>query len=104
MEMIYTYHAGVERADRIKAIEETLGFTNPVLEVQVVREEKRYLLTSSGVIVVKNLYTDVVVTAFMANVDQCYRLYRMAGKGQVAPKMMKRVRKNQERHAELFSI
>ena len=105
MKPIYTtYHAGVERANRLQALEEVLGFTKPVLEVEVYEEEKRYLLTSSGIIIVKNLYRDIVITAFMANVAQGYRLYRMAGKGQMSPKMEKRITKNCERHPELFTI
>ena len=99
-----TFHAGVERANRLQALEEVLGFTKPVLEVEVYEEEKRYLLTSSGIVIVKNLYRDIVITAFMANVNQCYRLYRMAGKGQMSPKMEKRVMKNCQRHPELFTI
>ena len=99
-----TYHAGVERANRLQALEEVLGFTKPVLEVVVEEEEKRYLLTSSGIIVVKNLYRDIVITAFMATVAQGYRLYRMAGKAQVSPKVYKRITKNIERHSELFYI
>lgn len=99
-----TYHAGVERANRLQALEDTLGFTKPVLEVEVYEEEKRYLLTSSGIIIVKNLYRDIVITAFMANVAQAYRLYKMSGKSQMSPKMEKKIVKNCERHPELFTI
>lgn len=99
-----TFHAGVERANRLQALEEVLGFTNAVLEVAVVEEEKRYILTSSGIIVVKNLHRDIVITAFMATVSQGYRLYRMAGKGQMSPRMEKRISKNCKRHPELFTI
>lgn len=102
--MLFSYHAQVERADRLVQLEEILGFTRIVLEVPVVEEEKRYCLTSSGIIIVKNLHREFVVTAFMANINQCYRLYRMAGKGQMSPKMYKRVTKNIERHSELFYI
>lgn len=102
--MLFSYHAQVERADRLAQLEEVLGFTKIVLEVEVVEEEKRYCLTSSGILIVKNLHRDYVVTAFMANIDQCYRLYRMAGKAQMSPKMYKRVIKNCERHKELFYI
>ena len=99
-----TYHARIERKNRIDVLEETLGFTKTVLEVENLEEEKRFCLTSSGVIIIKNLYKDIIITAYMANVDQCYRLYRMSGKSQIAPKMLKRVLKNQQRHSELFSI
>ncbi len=102
--MKFSYHAQVERADRLEQLEAVLGFTHIVLEVPVVEEEKRYCLTSSGILIVKNLYRDFVVTAFMVNIDQCYRLYRMAGKAQMSPKMYKRVTKNIERHSELFYI
>ena len=104
MKMLFSYHAKYERADRLEKLEEVLGFTKIVLEVPVVEEEKRYCLTSSGILIVKNLYRDYVVTAFMVNIDQCYRLYRMAGKAQMSPKMYKRVVKNCERHKELFYI
>lgn len=102
--MTFSYHVEYERADRLQALEEVLGFTKIVLEVPVVEEEKRFCMTSSGIFIVKNLYQDFVVTAFMANVDQCYRLCRMAGKSQIPPKLHKRVLKNIERHSELFAI
>ena len=99
-----TFHAECERANRLQALEEILGFTNAVLEIKCYEEEKKYLLTSSGIIVVKNLYRDTVITAYMANINQCYRLYRMAGKSQISPKVRKRVLKNIERHPELFAV
>lgn len=102
--MTFSYHAQYERADRLEQLEAVLGFTKVVLEVPVVEEQKRYCLTSSGILIVKNLYRDFVVTAFMVNVDQCYRLCRMAGKAQMPPKLYKRVVKNMERHSELFYI
>lgn len=102
--MLLSYHARVERAERLKMLEEILGFTKVVLEVEYKDEQTRYCLTSSGIIIVKNLYTDLVVTAYMANLNQCYRLYREAGKAQMSPKMRKRVLKNIERHSELFYI
>ena len=53
---------------------------------------------------VKAIEEEFVITAFMCNINQCYRLYRMAGKGQVSPKLYKRITKNIERHPELFHI
>ena len=102
--MTFSYHAEYERVDRLQALEEVLGFTKVVLEVPVVEDQKRYCITSSGIFIIKNLHRDYVVTAFMANVDQCYRLCRMAGKSQIPPKLHKRVLKNIERHSELFAI
>ena len=102
--MTFSYHATYERADRLQALEEVLGFTKIVVEVPVVEEQKRYCLTSSGILIVKNLHREYVVTAFMATIDQTYRICRMAGKSQIPPKLEKRVVKNNERHRELFYI
>ena len=102
--MKFSYHAEYERADRMAKLEEVLGFTSIVLEVPVVEERKRYCLTSSGILIVKALKEDFVITAWMANIDQCYRLYKMAGKSQIAPKVHKKVVKNLERHADLIYI
>lgn len=102
--MLFSYHAQCERADRLAQLEEVLGFTKIVLEVPVVEEQKRYCITSSGILIIKALHEDFVITAFMCNINQCYRLYRMAGKAQVSPKVYKRITKNLERHAELFHI
>ena len=102
--MLFSYHVQYERAERLQALEEILGFTNITLEVKCVEENKRYCLTSSGILIVKNLYEDFVITAWMATVDQCYKLYRMSGKNQISPKMYKRVKKNAIRHKELLYI
>lgn len=104
MTMNLSRHAETERINRLMALEKTLGFTKIVLEVAVEKDEVRYLLTSSGIIIVKNLYRDIVVTAFMANINQCYRLYRLAGKKQMSPKVYKKVTKNCEKHSNLFEI
>lgn len=102
--MTLSYHMTYERADRLQILEDTLGFTKIVLEVPVVNENKRYCLTSSGILIVKSLYDDFVITAFMVTVDQCYYICRLAGKGQIPPKLHKKIVKNIERHPELLYI
>lgn len=102
--MTLSYHAKVERAERLAMLEQVLGFTSIVLEVEYEKEDTKHCLTSSGIVIIKNLYTDLVVTAYMANLKQCYKLYRDAGKAQIAPRMYKRVKKNAERHSELFYL
>ena len=102
--MTFSYHAAYERADRLQALEEVLGFTKIIIEVPVVEEQKRYCLTSSGILIVKNLHRDYVITAFMATVNQAYRICRMGGKSKIPPKLEKKIIKNNERHKELFYI
>lgn len=102
--MTFSYHAQYERANRLAQLEEVLGFTKIVLEVPVYEENKRYCITSSGILIVKAITEEFVITAFMCNINQCYRLYKMAGKAQVSPKLYKRITKNIERHPELLHI
>ena len=102
--MTFSYHAQCERANRLAQLEEILGFTKIVLEVPIYEEGKRYCITSSVIMIVKAIEEEFVITAFMCNINQCYRLYRLAGKGQVSPKLYKRITKNIERHPELFHI
>lgn len=102
--MKLSYHIQYERSDRLQKLESVLGFSRIVLEVPEVDQDKKYCLTSSGIIIVKSLYKDFVITAFMANINQCFRLYKMAGKKCISPKMEKRILKNIERHSELFLI
>lgn len=102
--MTLTYHAAHERAERIAALEEVLGFTSIVVEVGVAAEQVRYCITSSGVILIKNLQKDILITAYMASIAQVYAICRLAGKAQIPPKLYKRVIKNNERHRNLFYI
>lgn len=102
--MTLTYHAQYERADRLARLEEVLGFTSIAMEVRCVEEHKRLCITSSGILIVKDLYQDIVVTAYMIDVDTLYSLSIKAGKKQMPPKLYKRVCKNMERHRDLYRI
>lgn len=99
-----SYHARVERQNRMKAIEETLGFTHIVIEHKDFNRNVVNCITSSGVIIIKNLKTDKIVTAYMGTYRQIEAICRLAGKKDVPPKLQKKVKKNIEKHAELFEI
>lgn len=102
--MTLTYHAKVERADRFAKLEEVLGFTSIVMETVVPEQNKKYCITSSGILIVKGLQTDQVITAFMLTKSRLIAICRAAGKKQCPPKLMKRVEKNMVRHADLCWI
>ena len=99
-----TYHARVERADRIEIIGQVLGFSNPILEYINKEESKIYQLTSTGVILVIGLYTGHLITAFMATFDQAEKLYRLKGRKQVSPKVKKKIEKNLQKYSYLLTI
>lgn len=99
-----TYHARVERKDRIEAIGEVIGFSNPVLQYIDHKERKVYHLTSTGVILVYGLYSHLLITGFMATLDQAEKLYRLCGKRQVSPKVEKKIIKNCKKYSYLLEI
>lgn len=100
-----TEHAWIDHVTRMTLIEEYLGFTNIVVEIIDKRKDGRIArkgLTSSGVIVVRCLNEDKIITAFMAREYQAEEICRKAGKKCVPPKLMEKVKKNTKRHPELF--
>ena len=100
--MLFSAHILTDRANRLRRLEEVLGFTHVALEWVDEANSKRYCLTSSGVMIIKALHEDFVITAWMATVDQLYRMCLMMGKAQMPPKLYKRVSKNMERHRDLL--
>lgn len=102
--MTLSYHAQYERAERLALIEEVLGFTNVAFTVDIPEENHKYCVTTSGVLMVKGMDEDVLVTAFAITVEKLTYLCRRAGKAQIPPKLYKKVVKNYERHRELFLI
>lgn len=99
-----TSHAWNDHPERMQLIEEYLGFTNIVVEIVELRADGRYSrkgLTSSGVIVVRSLYEDRMITAFMANEYQAVDICLRAGKKCVPPKLLNKIRKNNKRHPEI---
>ena len=99
-----TYHARVERVERIEAISQTIGITKPALEYIDRRDNKRYQLTTTGIILVLALDEEKLITAFMANIDQVRKLYHLCGKKQISPKIYKKVQKNLEKYSYLLHI
>lgn len=102
--MTLTYHAQFERAERFAKLEETLGFTSIVMEAISVKRNVKFCVTSSGILIIKNLQNDYVITAYMLDAKELITISRLAGKKQVPPKLMKRVEKNMVRHADLYRI
>lgn len=99
-----TYHAKVERVQRIEAVARIIGITRPVLEYIDYENGKRYQLTTTGIILVLALDQELLITAFMATYEQAHKLYSLVGKKRVAPKMEKKINKNLEKYSYLLYI
>lgn len=105
MELNFSTHLQKDHPERFARLEEYIGFTNIVLEV--VEHHKKYGvrrigITSSGIKVVRNIQNNFIITAFLPTEEEVVRIAHMAGKKCVPPKLLKKVRKNLERHPELL--
>lgn len=102
-----TYHAEIERADRLETLEKVLGFTKIVVEQVIQRKDGRWVregITSSGILIVRPINEDIIITAFMVRKEKAVALCRNSGKKQVPPKLYEKIVKNAQRHPELFYI
>ena len=99
-----TEHAYIDHPERMRLIEEYFGFTGIVVEIIDKKRGRlaRKGLTSGGIVVVRALNEDKIITAYMANEQEAIEICRRAGKKCVPPKLWKKVQKNLERHPELL--
>ena len=62
-------------------------------------------ITSSGLIIIRSVKEDKIITAYMPEEQEVIAICRKAGKKCVPPKLMEKVRKNLVRHPEfLFMV
>ena len=61
-------------------------------------------ITSSGILIVRPLHEDKIITAFMVRVEKAASVCHGAGKKQIPPKLYEKIVKNAQRHPELFNI
>ena len=101
-----TYHAEIERNARLEALENVLGFTKIVIERTTIKNGRyvREGITSSGILIVRPLHEDKIITAFMVRVEKAASVCHGAGKKQIPPKLYEKIVKNAQRHPELFYI
>ena len=96
-----TYHASVERLDRLAACVEHLGMSKFILE----QPDRKYpgtkrCLTSTGIIMVMDVTTERLITGFMATPAQVAAMY----KGKAPQKIYNRVVKNNQRYSFLLTM
>lgn len=105
MKFEMTYHASIERADRLAACIEYLGMSKFILEAKDRRYPgTRQCLTSTGIILVVSESTGQVITGFMASMPQLFAMYRSCGYKQVPPKIYARVEKNIAKYAWILTM
>ena len=72
-----TAHAMIDRIDRVTFIAERIGWGKEVLRVNDRRNPTSIvlILTSTGVVLVKDRYTDTLITAYVATVQKTDAFY-----------------------------
>lgn len=92
--MAMTYHARIERADRLTYIAMNVGFGEVILEGPHPDHPNRIqCLTNTGVFIVKTKQGDVV-TAFIPTVERVCAMYKYMGYNRVPTYVMNKAKKN----------
>lgn len=92
--MAMTYHARIERADRLTYIAMNVGFGEVILETPHPKYADRIqCLTNTGVFIVKTKQGDVI-TAFIPTVERVSAMYRAMGYNRVPTYVMNKAKKN----------
>jgi hypothetical protein len=94
--MKMTRHAIVDRIDRLMYIAQTIGFGEIIAEE--IHNGGRECLTDSGVILVKAIDEERLITAWIADLDRALAIYRGAGKGNTLPRTIANKIKNNSKH------
>ena len=74
-----TYHARVEREERINYIIDTVGIGEPVVKVQRPKDKRYMTLTNTGVIIITGS-DNVIITMYIGTIDEALMTYRNATK------------------------
>lgn len=85
-------HTKTDRLDRMVYIATTVGFGNVIFER--VEQDKRECLTDTGVLLVKALESDFLITAFIVSIDKANAMYKSAGKGRMPDSLYRKINKN----------
>ena len=92
IQMKMSEHTKTDRLDRMVYIATTVGFGNVVFEK--VEEDKRECLTDTGVLLVKALEKDFLITAFIVTLDKASALYKSAGYERMPDNLYRKIQKN----------
>ena len=95
-DLTLTYHCSHERLDRMVAIATQLELGEIILEHRVPEEGKRECLTSTGILMVKTLIEETLITMYVPNVKKVTALFKTHGR--IIPKgFMKMIKQNKKK-------
>ena len=102
MMMKMTYHARVERIDRLAACIEYLGVGEIVLETEF--QDARLRLTSTGLCLVMDRHGKKLITGYMCPIDKCLAMYHSNGYAKVPDSIYKTVVRNNKKYKFLLEM
>lgn len=97
-----TYHAKVERIDRITALLAEVGYNEFVLEVK--QPGRLYRLTDTGIIFIFNETGEILITGYLGQRLKVSSLYKQAGYAETPQKIWKTVIRNEKLYSFLYNI
>lgn len=97
-----TFHARVERLDRLAACVEHLGIGEVVLET--INNDVRFRLTSTGLCLIYAAKEETLITGYMCPVGRCIAMYNSCGYERVPAGVFKTVTRNSKKYAFLLDM
>lgn len=107
MKFEMTYHAQVERLDRLVKCIELVGVGDVILTAENIRDYQQGTirqLTSTGLILVVNPTTNALVTGYMGTLKQVSSIYKDNGYQKMPNSMYKQVKRNTEKYSFLLEM
>lgn len=97
-----TYHARVERIDRITALLTEVGYNEFILEVK--QSGRTLRLTDTGIIFIFDKAGETLITGYLGQRLKVSSLYKQAGYTETPQKVWKTVIRNEKKYSFLYNI
>ena len=97
-----TYHAKVERIDRIAALLAEVGYNEFILEVK--QPGRMWRLTDTGIIFIFDESGETLITGYMGQRLKVSSLYKQAGYIETPKNVWKTITRNEKRYSFLYNI
>ena len=93
-----TSHVIDDRLDRLTYIAMNVGFGNVILERIHEDSKKRDCFTDTGVLLIKDAYKEVLITAYIPDIDKETAIYRNCGYTTTPQEIVRLVKKNRKHY------
>lgn len=97
-----TYHAKVERIDRIATLLAEVGYNEFILEVK--ESGLLWRLTDTGIIFIFDEAGETLITGYLGQRMKVSSLYKQAGYDKTPQKVWKTIIRNEKQYSFLYSI